>query len=80
MTFVAIGALRVNMSTVLQKTYFHVSVNGNGSILGKYMCFLVGLFTPGRQQLKTPILSRNVDQKSIEIVFATNDNRKQRFY
>ena len=28
------------MSTVLQKTYFHVSGNGNGTILGKYMCFV----------------------------------------
>ena len=26
--------------------------------------------TPGRQQSKTPILSRNVDQKSIETVFS----------
>ena len=28
------------------------------------------LFTPGRRQSKTPILSRNVDQKSIETVFS----------
>ena len=26
--------------------------------------------TPGRRQSKTPILSRNVDQKSIETVFS----------
>ena len=44
--------------------------------------------TPGRLQSKTPILSRNVDQKSIEQCFrlpfvaplATNDNRKHCFY
>ena len=43
---------------------------------------------PGRRQSKTPILSRNVDQKSLETEFsiaicrhvATNDNRKHRFY
>ena len=27
------------------------------------------MHTPGKRQLKTPILSRNVDQKSIETVF-----------
>ena len=27
-------------------------------------------FTPGRRQSKTPILSRNVDQKSMETVFS----------
>ena len=44
--------------------------------------------TPGRQQSKTPILSRNLDQKSIDTVFrltfvaplATNVNQKHCFY
>ena len=45
------------------------------------------MVTPGRRQSKTPILSRSVDQKSIETVFrlpfvasvATNGNRKHCF-
>ena len=44
--------------------------------------------TPGRRQLKTPILSRNVDRNSLDTVFrlpfvaplATNCNRKHRLY
>ena len=31
---------------------------------------MVGLNTSGRRQSKTPILSRNIDQKSIETVFS----------
>ena len=31
---------------------------------------MTGGFTPGRRQSKTPILSGNVDQKSIETVFS----------
>ena len=30
----------------------------------------LNVFTPGRRQSKTPILSRNVDKKSIETVFS----------
>ena len=33
-------------------------------------CLPVSRITPGRRQSKTPILSRNVDQKSIETVFS----------
>ena len=48
-------------------------------------CFSV--ITPGRRQSKTPLLSRSVDQKSIETVYstaicaplATNGNRKHLF-
>ena len=44
------------------------------------------MHTPGRRQLKTPILSRNVDQKSLETEFsiaatlATNGNQNHCFY
>ena len=40
------------------------------------------IITPGGLQSKTPILSRNVDIKSIETVFfiATNGNQKHYFY
>ena len=30
----------------------------------------MSIYTPGRRQSKTPILSRNVDQKSIETEFS----------
>ena len=41
--------------------------------------------TPGRRQSKSPILSKNVDQKSLETEFsiailATNGNQKHYFY
>ena len=46
------------------------------------------VITPGRRQSKTPILSGNIDQKSIETVFliaicpplATNGNGEHCFY
>ena len=47
--------------TVLLKQVFYLLLIGH---------FNVCLYTPFRRQLKTPILLRNVDQKSIETVFS----------
>ena len=48
----------------------HISSHKYPFLINDPSSFVYAIFTPGRRQSKTPILSRNVDQKSIETVFS----------